>query len=69
MPVLHFGSVGALEEKLQSLNQIGAGFLYCVPLAGDVQLWAQGNVHIILALDYGGKLCRALCFQCHPPAT
>jgi len=55
---LDFRWVGGFEEKGQSLDQIGSGFLDGLALAGDIKLRAKRDIAIVLPLDDGGELAN-----------
>jgi hypothetical protein len=46
-----FYRAGGFEEKLHRLDQVGAGVLDGLPLTGDVQLRAESDAAVVLALD------------------
>lgn len=52
---INFGRVGSLEEKSESLSQIGARLLDCASLTCDVEFGTKGEVHIPLPLNQRGK--------------
>src|SRR5262249_8547249 len=53
------GRVGGLEEQLQRLDEVAAGFFDAVSLAGDVQLGAVGHVAVALTREDRGELTGA----------
>jgi hypothetical protein len=56
-PPIYLGSVRRLEKQRQRLGQMGTSLFDRVTLAGDVELWAKGDVAVSLPFDNG----------CEPP--
>jgi hypothetical protein len=61
--ILNLTSVRRLKEKLQRLPQIISCLLNTIPLAGNIQLWAERHLSIFLALNNCGQLYLLYAFS------